>query len=88
MRKHFGPEWVDRIIITKDATLVSGVVLIDNEPNVTGCIPPSWYHIRYNSGKFTWAWMLDNVDDFVAQLRTLKHLPRGHALVDEILSSF
>lgn len=90
--KHFGPEWLNRIILTKDKTVVTGVVLIDDALNIEGCVPPSWYHIRYkqpyNSGKFTWRWMLDNVDEFVEQLRVLKHLPRDHSEVDAILKTY
>lgn len=92
VKRHFGSEWVNRIILSVDKAVVSGVVLIDDQPKIDGCTLPSWYHIRYkqpyNEGKITWRWILDNTDDFLSRLRILKHLPRDHRLVDDALSVF
>jgi 5'-nucleotidase len=57
-----GSRWVDRIILTKDKTLVRGDVLIDDKPQITGVDIPSWEHIIYdrpynqgvNKRRLTW----------------------------------
>jgi 5'-nucleotidase len=43
-----GAEWVKRIILTKDKTLVRGDYLIDDKPHITGVDVPSWEHILYD----------------------------------------
>lgn len=45
---HFGPAYVDRIVLTRDKTLVRGDVLIDDKPAITGVANPSWEHILYD----------------------------------------
>lgn len=40
-----GPKWVDRLILSKDKTLVKGDVLFDDKPEITGAHVPSWTHI-------------------------------------------
>lgn len=47
--KHLGPYWVRRIILAKDKTLVRGDVLIDDKPEVTGSLDPTWVHVRYTT---------------------------------------
>jgi len=39
-----GPKWVERLILTKDKTLVRGDVRIDDKPEVTGALVPVWEH--------------------------------------------
>ncbi|OGZ13314.1 MAG: hypothetical protein A3C93_00145 [Candidatus Lloydbacteria bacterium RIFCSPHIGHO2_02_FULL_54_17] len=46
--EHFGRKWSERTIITRDKTLVSGDILIDDKPNVKGVRQPSWEHIFYD----------------------------------------
>lgn len=46
--EHFGRKWAERTIITRDKTLVSGDVLVDDKPSVTGVRQPSWEHIFYD----------------------------------------
>lgn len=46
--EHLGPQWIERIIVTRDKTLVHGNVLIDDKPNVTGAMRPSWEHVVYD----------------------------------------
>jgi 5'(3')-deoxyribonucleotidase len=48
IERHFGKDWVRRIIVTKDKTLVRGDFLIDDKPQVTGIARPSWYRIIYD----------------------------------------
>ena len=58
-----GTQWVNRIILTRDKTLVKGDILIDDKPQVTGVEVPSWEHViydrPYNRGvdkrRLTWA---------------------------------
>lgn len=43
-----GTKWVDRIVLTKDKTLVRGDILIDDKPRITSLDTPSWEHILYD----------------------------------------
>lgn len=45
---HLGVAWTERIILTRDKTLVHGDMLIDDKPNVTGVCTPTWKHILYD----------------------------------------
>ena len=45
---HLGPEFVARMIVTKDKTLVHGDVLVDDKPEVTGTRKPDWSHVIYD----------------------------------------
>jgi 5'-nucleotidase len=46
---HLGAEWVGRIVLTKDKTLVRGDVLIDDKPEVTGSLVPTWEHLVFEA---------------------------------------
>lgn len=48
VEKHFGGHWAQRIILTRDKTLVHGDILIDDKPNITGVRMPSWEHVFYD----------------------------------------
>jgi 5'-nucleotidase len=44
-----GPEWVKRIVLTKDKTLVKADIIIDDKPELTGVEKsPSWEHVLYD----------------------------------------
>jgi 5'-nucleotidase len=45
---HFGTEAVDRIILTRDKTLIRGDILIDDKPVIAGSVKPTWEHIIYD----------------------------------------
>jgi 5'-nucleotidase len=45
---HFGAPYVDRIILTRDKTLIRGDMLIDDKPAVTGIADPTWEHVLYD----------------------------------------
>ena len=46
---HLGPDWVKRIILTKDKTLIKADYLIDDKPVITGVENmPGWEHIVYD----------------------------------------
>lgn len=65
---NLGYEWVKRVILTKDKTIVTADILIDDKPAITGVAnPPSWEHILYdrpynrkaNKRRITWdTWKL------------------------------
>jgi 5'-nucleotidase len=46
--KHFGKTFVDKIVLTRDKTLVKGDILIDDKPIITGIATPTWEHILYD----------------------------------------
>ena len=49
VEKVLGPDWVRRIILTKDKTLVKGDYLIDDKPDISGVEnSPNWEHILYD----------------------------------------
>jgi 5'-nucleotidase len=49
IEKHLGGSWVDRMIVTKDKTLIKADILIDDKPSVCGVEdPPPWEHIVYD----------------------------------------
>lgn len=45
--KHLGSFWTKRVVISKDKTLVRGHLLIDDKPEITGVMTPSWTQILY-----------------------------------------
>ncbi|MCX7832602.1 MAG: 5'-3'-deoxyribonucleotidase [Ignavibacteria bacterium] len=45
---HLGKDWVNKLILTNDKTLVNGNYLIDDKPEITGCVIPRWEHILYD----------------------------------------
>lgn len=48
VERHLGSDWVARIIVTKDKTLVQGDVLVDDKPEVTGSLTPAWHHVIFD----------------------------------------
>ncbi|MBI3168580.1 MAG: 5'-3'-deoxyribonucleotidase [Chloroflexi bacterium] len=49
VENYLGADWVNRIILTKDKTLVKGDYLIDDKPDITGMEAiPVWEHIVYD----------------------------------------
>jgi 5'-nucleotidase len=54
VEEHLGPSWVDRVIITKDKTLVGdpsrSSVLVDDRPGVAGLVsPPPWRQVLFDA---------------------------------------
>jgi 5'-nucleotidase len=49
VEEHLGAQWVRRIVLTSDKTLVHGDWLIDDKPRITGSRPPSWRHALFDS---------------------------------------
>lgn len=48
IEKHFGIDFIEKIIITRDKTLIRGDILIDDKPEISGIVEPSWEHILYD----------------------------------------
>ena len=46
--KHLGKDWVKKLIVTKDKTMVKGDILIYDRPTITGAKNPEWEHILYD----------------------------------------
>jgi len=47
---HLGPEWLQRLVLTSDKTLVRGDLLIDDKPQVSGQERlPSWEHVVFDA---------------------------------------
>ncbi|KAI2658844.1 5'(3')-deoxyribonucleotidase, mitochondrial [Labeo rohita] len=50
VEKHLGPEFLEQIILTRDKTIVTGDLLIDDKPDILGVEPnPSWEHILFTA---------------------------------------
>jgi len=49
VEKHLGREATNRLILTKDKTLIQGDLLIDDKPEITGTVRPRWKHILYDA---------------------------------------
>lgn len=49
VRKHLGEDWMKKIVVTRDKTLVKGRVLVDDKPRVVGAVEkPDWVHVVYD----------------------------------------
>ena len=76
VEKVLGPDWIKRVILTKDKTLVKAEYLIDDKPEITGVEKvPAWEHLLfdrpYNRGANrrritwgTWRGVLGGAHDF------------------------
>ena len=71
---NLGKRWVNRIILTRDKTLVLGNLLIDDKPEITGVAIPLWEHVIYDrpynrhiveKRRMTWANWKDVLREFV-----------------------
>lgn len=47
VEKNLGMDFVHRMILTKDKTLVAGKFLIDDKPDITGSLSPQWLHLLF-----------------------------------------
>lgn len=48
VRQWLGEDWMSRLVITRDKTVVRGRVLIDDKPVIRGaCVNPEWAHVVY-----------------------------------------
>jgi 5'-nucleotidase len=49
VEKNLGREATQRLILTRDKTLVRGDLLIDDKPRIEGAVRPQWKHILYDA---------------------------------------
>ncbi|XP_058139316.1 5'(3')-deoxyribonucleotidase, mitochondrial [Dasypus novemcinctus] len=50
VEKHLGPGFLDHVVLTRDKTLISADLLIDDRPDITGAEPhPSWEHVLFTA---------------------------------------
>jgi 5'-nucleotidase len=49
VEEHLGTDWTNRLIVTKDKTLVRGDLLIDDNPEIKGVMKPTWEQIVYDA---------------------------------------
>ncbi|XP_006006083.1 5'(3')-deoxyribonucleotidase, mitochondrial [Latimeria chalumnae] len=50
VEKHLGHEFLEQVVLTRDKTVVSGDLLIDDKPDITGAESnPSWEHILFTA---------------------------------------
>jgi 5'-nucleotidase len=48
IEQHLGHEFVRRIVLTYDKTLVRGRILIDDRPDIRGAVEPEWEHVLFD----------------------------------------
>ncbi|XP_078794165.1 5'(3')-deoxyribonucleotidase, mitochondrial [Oryzias latipes] len=50
VERHLGQDFLDRVILTRDKTLVAGDILIDDRPDIYGVEPkPAWEHVLFTA---------------------------------------
>ena len=55
-----GEDWIKRIILTKDKTIINADMLVDDRPQIQGATIPSWEHIIYDQPYNSLTLDLDN----------------------------
>jgi 5'-nucleotidase len=45
--RHYGSRWASRLVLTNDKTVVRGDFLIDDKPEITGAMEPTWEHVVF-----------------------------------------
>jgi len=48
VEEHLGKEWLHKMILSKDKTLIHGNYLIDDKPSIHGVRTPSWKHVVFH----------------------------------------
>lgn len=67
---HLGSEFIAKMVVTKDKTLVQGDILIDDKPEIIGICTPTWRHILFDQpynrhvkgNRITWENWQINID--------------------------
>lgn len=49
LEEYIGEGWSRRAVIAKDKTRVRGDLLIDDKPDVTGSLTPTWQHVVFDA---------------------------------------
>ncbi len=45
--RHYGSHWASRVVLTSDKTVVHGDILVDDKPEITGSMEPTWTHVLF-----------------------------------------
>lgn len=48
IEEHLGREWLGKLILAPDKTMVRGDILIDDRPEIKGSQKPIWEHVLYD----------------------------------------
>lgn len=48
IEEHLGKKWIERLILTRDKTMIRGDILIDDKPEITGVNLPVLEHVIYD----------------------------------------
>ncbi len=46
--EHLGRDWTEKLILTRDKTLIKGEILLDDRPEVKGAAAPEWEHVLFD----------------------------------------
>lgn len=49
VEEHLGHDWLEKMVISSDKTIVYGDVLVDDKPKITGAMTPFWKHIVFDA---------------------------------------
>lgn len=49
VERHLGRAATERLIVTRDKTLVRGDLLVDDRPTIAGAMTPTWRHIVFDA---------------------------------------
>ncbi|XP_006903046.1 PREDICTED: 5'(3')-deoxyribonucleotidase, mitochondrial [Elephantulus edwardii] len=50
VEKHFGPDFLEHVVLTRDKTVISADLLIDDRADITGAeANPSWEHVLFTA---------------------------------------
>jgi 5'(3')-deoxyribonucleotidase len=48
VESNFGRNWTDRLVLTRDKTIIQGDILIDDRPDIVGAVKnPHWEHVIF-----------------------------------------
>ena len=48
VKTHFGADWLERVVLTRDKTTVRADVLIDDKPDIVGSQHPTWVQLVFD----------------------------------------
>lgn len=81
VREHLGADWVRRLIIAPDKTMVRGDALVDDTPRREWLVEPPWqpiiYRMPWNGLGTPWAWYehwdwADGVDSLLERIQVAR----------------
>lgn len=64
VRDHFGPRLMAKTILTMDKTLVTGDVLVDDRPEISGATMPTWKHLCFGEYGYSATTRSTRVEDW------------------------